>query len=59
MPIIAVYRDAAGNILGGTNSGVEFPSVRGHGAIRDIRFPAAANVATTEVYWQLGRGLPQ
>jgi len=59
MPIIAVYRDAAGNILGGTNSGVEsLPS----GATVQFEIPDSLpppNIATTEVYWQLGRRLPQ
>jgi hypothetical protein len=53
--LVAVYRDAAGTIIGGATGGVEAVVAGGSTPFELVDVSPSADIAATEVYWQVTR----
>jgi len=58
LQLFAVYRDAAGAIIGGTVGAVESMPAGGTVPFEITDSPAPASTASVEIFWQLGGQLP-
>jgi hypothetical protein len=53
--LVAIYRDAAGRIIGGAGGGVQSIPAGGSADFEIVEATPGAEVAATEVYWQVTR----